>query len=171
MPEPASAFVDRAKARSKRSRASAVALAMALAAVATAASGALYKWTDANGRVVYSDQPPPAGTNATPEVLRGPSAPANPNALKELAAKDAELKKRQLERADDAKKAEKTKVDAERRTDSCSQLRGQIKLLSGDDVVYRANEKGERVYMDDEMKRKERERIETMVREYNCPPA
>ena len=29
------------------------------AACAGAASAALYKWTDAQGRIVYSDQPPP----------------------------------------------------------------------------------------------------------------
>ena len=36
----------------------AAALALCLAASPIVASAALYKWTDANGRVVYSDQPP-----------------------------------------------------------------------------------------------------------------
>jgi hypothetical protein len=133
-------------------------------------SAALYKWTDANGRVVYSDQPPPASLNLNAERLNAPPPPANPNALKDMASKDAELKKRQLDRAEDAKKAEKSRADADRRTDSCSQLRGQVRLLASGDAVYRANEKGERVYMDDATKRRERERIEALIRDNNCPP-
>jgi hypothetical protein len=147
------------------------AVALASVALAGPASAALYKWTDANGRVVYSDQPPPAGSGATAEVLRAPPPPANPNAVKEMAAKDADFRKRQTDRADDAKKAEKSKADADRRTDNCAQLRGQAKLMTADELVYRMNEKGERVYMDDAAKAKERERIEGLMREHHCPPA
>ena len=50
---------------------------------AAPASAAIYKWTDANGRVVYSDQPPPA--NVKVEAIAPPPPPANPNAVKELA--------------------------------------------------------------------------------------
>jgi hypothetical protein len=104
-------------------------------------------------------------------VLTPPPPAANPNAVKEMASKDAELKKRQLDRADDAKKADKARADDTRKAESCAQLRGQVRLLAGDNVVYHANEKGERVYMDDAAKKRERERIEGMIREYNCPPA
>src|SRR6266542_2414969 len=153
---PSASATERAFARSPRHAAICVAAALVLCAIAGAAPAALYKWTDANGRVVYSDQPPPS---------------ANPHAVKEMANKDAELKKRQLDRAEEAKKADKSRADADRKAESCTQLRGQIRLLGGDDVVYRANEKGERVYMDDAAKRKERERLEGIVRENNCPPA
>ncbi len=142
-----------------------------LCAIAGAAPAALYKWTDANGRVVYSDQPPPAGTNAKAEMLNAPPPPSNANAVKEMATKDAELRKRQLDRAEEAKKAEKAKAEAARRTESCTQLRSQIRMFNGNDAIYRANEKGEPVYMDDAAKRKERERLETLSREQNCPPA
>ncbi len=64
-------------------------LAAALAIVALPAAAALYKWTDANGRVIYSDQPPPG--NVKVESINAPPPPANPNAAKELAAKEADL--------------------------------------------------------------------------------
>jgi hypothetical protein len=60
-------------------------------------SAALYKWTDANGRVIYSDQPPIG--NVKVETINAAAASANPNAVKELAAKDAELKKAKQARA------------------------------------------------------------------------
>ncbi len=168
---PSASATERAFARSPRHAAICVAAALVLCAIAGAAPAALYKWTDANGRVVYSDQPPPVSANVKAELLSPPPPSANPHAVKEMANKDAELKKRQLDRAEEAKKADKSRVDADRKAESCTQLRGQIRLLGGDDVVYRANEKGERVYMDDAAKRKERERLEGIVRENNCPPA
>src|SRR6266545_5868504 len=169
-PPPASAVKAR-KAQSLRRLVTYVATGLALCAIAGAAPAALYKWTDANGRVVYSDQPPPVRANVKAELLSPPPPSANPHAVKEMANKDAELKKRQLDRAEEAKKADKSRADADRKAESCTRLRGQIRLLGGDDVVYRANEKGERVYMDDAAKRKERERLEGIVRENNCPPA
>jgi len=158
-------------ARRVRRIAVGVAAAFALCAFASTSPAALYKWTDANGRVVYSDQPPPAGTNAKSETLNAPPPPANANAVKEMVNKDADLKKRQTDRAEEAKKAEKAKADADRRTESCTQLRSQIRLFNGKDAVYRANEKGEPVYMDDAAKKKERERLEGLSRELNCPAA
>ena len=68
----------------------------ALAALALPAAAALYKWNDENGRVVYGDTPPP-GVKA--ERVNPVVTPADPNALRDLAAKDAQMNKRQLERA------------------------------------------------------------------------
>ena len=66
------------------------------AALSLPAMAALYKWTDANGRVVYSDQPPPGGVKS--EVVGPAPPPANPNAVKEMASQDQEMRKRQLDR-------------------------------------------------------------------------
>ena len=37
--------------------------------------------------------------------------------------------------------------------------------------MYRLNEKGERVAMDDAARKAEAERLEQLVKERNCPPA
>ena len=73
-------------------------------------AAALYKWTDANGRVVYSDQPPPG--NVKVDTLAGPPPPANPNAVKELASKEADAKKQQ---AGCRGKRQEGRADARRR--------------------------------------------------------
>jgi hypothetical protein len=75
-----------------RSVSHAVICVLALALVAGPATAALYKWTDASGRVVYSDQPPTG--NVKVETLQGPP-PANPSAVKDLANKELEFKQRQ----------------------------------------------------------------------------
>lgn len=42
-------------------------LAVAIALVSAAGAQSVYRWVDANGRVQYSDQPPPAGTKNVQE--------------------------------------------------------------------------------------------------------
>ncbi len=144
----------------------AVLLAAGALALAGAASAALYKWTDANGRVVYSDQPPPG--NVKVETIQGAPPPSNPNAVKELAAKEAELKKRQIDAADAAKKAEAQRADLARVGDACSRAQMQIKQLAAEMIgLARYNEKGEIVIVDDATRRKEREQLENWYKA-NC---
>jgi hypothetical protein len=137
-------------------------LALALGASAPVGA-ALYKWVDANGRVSYSDQPPPG--NAKSELVALPVAPANPDAVKEMANQAADLKKRQTQRDDDVKKAEKARADADQQRVSCAEVRSQIKLYQSATLLSTVNEKGEPVYMDDSMKNRERQRLESMARE------
>jgi hypothetical protein len=133
---------------------------------AESAAAALYKWTDASGRIVYSDQPPPG--NVKSEILKGPPPPANPNAMKEMATKELEYRQRQLDKAEAGAKAEKDRSMAKERADSCAQVKGQMQTLAEEGLaLYRINEKGERVPMDDAARRAERERLGKWMRE-NC---
>src|SRR5689334_16577704 len=132
----------------------------------TGVAATLYKWTDASGRVVYSDQPPPG--NVKSEILKGPPPPANPNAVKDLANKELEYRQRQLDKAEASAKAEKDSAAAKARADDCTQVKGEMQQLAqGDLSFYRINEKGERVAMDDASRRAERERLGKWMRE-NC---
>jgi len=143
------------------------ALAALLPLAAPPAAAALYKWIDANGRTVYSDQVPP-GVKAEPVGAAPP--PANPNAVKDLANQDAEFRKRQLERAEDGKKTDKARTDSAKLATLCAQARAQIASLRTEQVViYRLNEKGERVVMDEATRRAEIGRVEALMRERNCP--
>jgi hypothetical protein len=141
----------------------------ALAAVcAGSAPAALYKWTDAQGRIVYSDQPPQG--NVKTEQLRGPPPPANPNAAKDLAQKSADFKKRQSDSADAAAKVDKARADAAQRNESCANAKSQLKQLAENQIViYRYNEKGEREVMDDDARGKERAKLNAWMRDNKCP--
>ena len=145
-----------------------VAAALAACAVAAAlpAAAALYKWTDANGRVVYSDQPP-SSASVKAETLAAPAPAANPNAAKELAQKEADMRKRSTDRAEAAVKAEKELTAKEQRTEECTRMANNIKQLSSSQFrIYRANEKGEQVEMDDAAKQRERARLEGLQKEH-----
>lgn len=67
------------------------ALGLTLALVATSVCAqAVYRWTDANGRVIYSDQPPPPGAkDASERNVRGNSIQNNEVSL---ASTDAQKK-------------------------------------------------------------------------------
>lgn len=141
--------------------------AAVLLAVAVPAAGALYKWTDANGRVVYSDQPPPPGVKS--EALNAAPPPANPNAVRELAEQEAELKKRQQDRVKQAEDQSKAQADAGKRNAGCVSARAQVQALGESQrVVYRYNEKGERYALDAATRQKEQAELTRWIAA-NCP--
>jgi hypothetical protein len=144
-----------------------LAAAAAMALVVQAALGAMYKWTDANGRVVYSDLPPPG--NVKVETVNAPPPPTNPNAAKELATKQLESAQKRQQRAEDDAKSAKAKADTDKKREECEKVQGQIALLLNSDQMpfYQSNAKGEPVYMDDSARRRELEQRQIWMRD-NC---
>ena len=142
-------------------------LATALVTAGTPASATTYKWTDASGRVIYSDQAPTG--NFKVETINAPPPPANPNAVKELASKDADIKQQKLLRAEEEGKAAKARVEANLNREQCERVRGQIVTLgqSSQLVIYTTDAQGQRTAMDDAARVRERQRLEAWVRE-NC---
>ncbi len=142
------------------------AAALACALAAGGAGATLYKWTDANGRVVYSDQPP-AG-NVKVEIVGGAPPPDNPNAARDMANKDVEMKKAQRERTEEAAKSDQARADAVRRAGVCDQARAAVRMYQADNKIplYRLNEKGERVLVGDDERRRKLEEQQKLAREY-----
>ena len=150
-----------------RATLSALALSLLAVTVAAGAQAALYKWTDAQGRVVYSDQPPSG--NVKSEQLRGAPPPANPNAAKELAQRDAEFKKRQDDAAKADAKATKDRAASAEHAENCAQMRAELKQLTESQLaIYRYNANGEREVMDDDARAKERVKVNAWIRDNKC---
>jgi len=145
----------------------ALAVSLLVAAYAAGADAALYKWTDAQGRIVYSDQPPQA--NVKTEQLRGAPPPANPNAAKELAQREADFRKRQADADAAAAKSGKQQASSEQRADNCAQVKGELKQLAESQLaIYRYNEKGEREVMNDDARARERAKLNAWMRDNKC---
>jgi hypothetical protein len=147
-------------------RAVAAVSAAALLAAFGPAGAVLYKWVDANGRVTYSDQAP--GGNVKAEIVGAAPPPADPSAVRELAAQEADLKKQQTQRADEQKKAAKTRAEQAQLQQDCSDARERLKLYASDEPIGRINEKGEQVLIDDAARQSVRERLRSQIRE-RCP--
>ncbi len=151
----------------RRSLFMAVTFGLIAGLMAQSSGAVLYKWTDENGRTVYGDQPPPG---AKPERLNASVGPADPNAVRDMANKDADIRKRQQQRVDDVAKGEKEQSDAKRKLDQCVQARGRIRTLREDVAVYRYNEKGERSYYKPADREKAINENQKILRDLNCPP-
>ena len=148
-------------------------LVLAAGALFTMSAAAeTYKWTDAEGKVHYSDQPPPSNikdlntmtprkktsrsapppeeeanpADAKPADAKPKPAPAGPKTAQEL---DAEFRKRQVETAEKEAAQKKLAQEAESKKRNCAQARANVTRLQSGGRVARANDKGEDEYLDD----------------------
>ncbi len=140
-------------------------LAAATLALTLPAWATMYKWVDADGKTVYSDQPPPA--NVKSQVIAPPPPPSNPDAVKDLINAETEIRQREKARQESAKEAQKKQVEAAKKQDLCNSVRSQIQTLRRDDL-YRYNAKGEREYVDADTRQRETDEQQRILRE-NCP--
>jgi hypothetical protein len=129
-----------------------------------------YKWTDPDGKIHYSDQPPPSTVKDESVIQRGKNAPPPAAAAtgekgKTAAPKaatpqeqEAEFRKRQVANAE-KEAAEKKKADeaAEKKT-NCEAAKGQLANLQAGGRITRNNAKGEREFMSDQEVAQEIER-------------
>jgi hypothetical protein len=141
-------------------------LGVFLALATTASHAILYKWIDENGRVAYGDQPPPG---AKPTKLNASVGPTDPNAVRDMATKDAEINKRQQQRVEEAAKTAKDEADSKKKLDQCVQARGKIKTLRNDLAVYKYNEKGEKVFYEAADRERAVADSQKLMRDLNCP--
>ncbi len=113
-----------------------------------ALAAGLYKWVDENGKVVYSDTPPPASAKES-KALAAPPPPADPGAAKSLEDRRQKLQK---SRENEAEQAKKDAEEAARKAESqanCGQWRGELIAIDKGVVGARINEQGERVLLDE----------------------
>jgi hypothetical protein len=148
-----------------------------LALAAAPDASAQFQWRDANGRMVYSDMPPPASV-APASVLRAPgkaapsssaegqfgsdtparapssahtAAPARAAAVT-AADRELEFRKRRMEKAEADRKAAEASVQAQRKAAACADSRSEIRALESGLRMSRVNEKGERETLDDKQR-------------------
>ncbi len=144
----------------------------------SAAHAQAYKWKDANGRIVYSDQPPPRGTPAA-NILKAPkgfpaptaaeppagaaaatdpagtkpaagaSPAATPKAPMTTAEREADFRKRQAENQKKAQEAEKKAAEESQRQAQCNSLKQNLAALESGQRMVRTDSNGERVFIDD----------------------
>jgi Domain of unknown function (DUF4124) len=148
-------------------------LAAAAFAVVAVLSGspaiaAMYKWVDENGHVNYGDTPP-AGVKAERMVTNAP--PADPAAVRDLATKDAEIRKRMQQRTDDDAKVQKDRVADNLRLTQCQQAIGRVRTLRQDQNVYRYDEKGDKVFLDAAARENSIAENQKLMRDLGCTPA
>jgi len=104
----------------------------------------LYKYVDKDGKTVYSDQPP---VNVDSKQISGPSAPAA--ASKSFLERDKELEKTRTENRERAKKSEETARRSQEDQERCTQARTILQTYTDGGRIYKYNDKGERMFMEE----------------------
>lgn len=130
-----------------------VAIAL-LALSAGASAGQINKCVDAGGKVVgYGDCPPGSRSEASSVKSAPPPAPApaaKSSAPQSVAEKDADYRKRQMEKKEaDEKSAKKAEITAQNAR-ACEDSRAYLKSLQSGNRITRNDPKtGERVFLQD----------------------
>ncbi|MGH8802449.1 MAG: hypothetical protein ACREX6_09200, partial [Casimicrobiaceae bacterium] len=115
-----------------------------------------------------SDQPPPP--NVRSEQLQAAPPPANPNAAKELAQKEADYRKRVADNAAARATADKTHAAEAERAQGCAMAKGNLEELADTStqiVGHGAN--GQREVMTGEARTQERARLTAWMHDNKCP--
>lgn len=128
---------------------------VSMLALATVAQAGVTRWVDAEGKVHYSDQPPPptAKSQKTLDLKAGPAlpivAPDGKGGEKSLAEKDLESRKRRVQAEEAAAKQARDQEEAKNRKANCEQARNQLQALQEGQRIAKFDEKGERVFLED----------------------
>lgn len=154
------------------------AAALSLAALLTAFTGpaaAQWKWRTPDGRVQYSDRPPPPGV-AEKDILQQPRGAARPATTPSpaaspaatspaAAASDPELearRRKEKEQQDAQRKAEEDKL-AKQRAENCQRAQGYLRSLNDGVRIARTNAQGEREILNDEQRAEETRRTQQII--------
>ncbi len=148
--------------------------ALLMAALATSSTFAQtqWKWRDAQGRLQFSDRPPPQGTPDKDILVRPPGAkgqvqiidlnappPAKATAPAAAASSAEDRRKAQEKTREEAeanaKRKEVDEQNARVRADNCRAAQQNLRSLETQGRVARVNEKGEREFMDDTQRQRE----------------
>jgi hypothetical protein len=122
---------------------------------------------DATGKVVGYATECPSGTRAEETKIK--SAPVAPSTQKSLAERDAEFRKRQIEKQEAETKAGKKMAEAADRKRACEDSKAYLKALQERQRIVRVDPKtGERGYLNDNEYAGELARTQRSV-EQSCP--
>jgi hypothetical protein len=112
---------------------------------------AISKWVDDQGRVHYSDQPPPPGkqTKTLREDDTADSASSGASATKTLAEHEAELKKDKAEKQSAADKAAQLKAAEDTLKANCANAQQNLRSLQSGMRIMEVDANGQRYYIDD----------------------
>ena len=120
-----------------------------------------YRWVDENGQAHFGDRPP-AGAVSDEISMARPAVDVDTVARERKQRMNEFLEQSDKERAERNKLKAREEARATAQEARCQQLRGRLKHLQRVSRIYRINNDGERVYVDDE--ENERLRREFSVR-------
>jgi hypothetical protein len=148
-----------------RNQAIFTALLLTLVASSGAFAQNIYKWTDAEGNIHYGDRP----IGAQAEKIGISSKPTDPQRIEAQAQARVSAQAKAAEDAASAPQGpspEELRAEADERASRCSQYRQTQQKFVVSRRLYREDENGERVYLDETEMQAARDKVDGQVEEY-----
>jgi hypothetical protein len=134
-------------------------LLILLILASTNAFAEVNKWVDDQGRVHYSDQPPPPDVRA--ETLRSaPDAASGVAGTGDFVQQEAALKRAQQAQQSDAAQAAAKQATAEALKANCEAARDSLRSLQSGARIMDINASGERYYLDDSQRQQRIDKVQ-----------
>ena len=139
---------------------------LAVSAAGMAFASNIYKWTDEQGNVHYGDRPT---GDASEERLAISSRPTDPSKVQTRvqAAYEARAAAKKAAASEPAgPSSEELQAQALERQEKCATYKARLQKFLTSHRLYKEDENGERVYLDEDETLAARERVRNQVEEY-----
>lgn len=142
--------------------------AIALIFSAAATANEIYKWTDEDGNVHYEDRPTGAPSEQRIDIAyrRTDNGAVRQRVQARLDAQTARTEARSVAAAEEEERAEAQAAEEERKK-KCESYRARLETYLQSRRLYRTDDNGERVYLDEQETLDARKRVEDLIAE-NC---
>lgn len=132
--------------------------------ITSIAQAGTYRWVDENGQTHFGDRPP--ADAASDEVNVNPAPAGSDAAVRERQQRMNDfLEQSEKERAERNEAKAQEEAMAAKQEARCEALQGRLKYLKSVSRLYRVNNEGERVFVDDEENERLRREFQARVRE------
>ena len=140
---------------------------MAMTLAGGAMANEIYKWTDENGTVHYGDRP--SGERTEERLAMTFTRTDNAAVQQRVQARvEATTARREAQSAaaEAAQKAAEEETMAAERAQRCDKARARLETYLQSQRLYRTDDNGERVYLDDTERETARQKTEEQITEY-----
>jgi hypothetical protein len=133
------------------------------------ANAGLTKWVDADGKVHYSDTPPPEVETKNVKDFSGKGKADAPSGYtpKSYVEREAELRKEKQSKDEAAQKKAQQDAQAENKKRNCEAARENLRTLDAGGRIANYDANGERSYLDDDARAQRREEANKAI-SANC---
>ena len=147
-----------------------IALGCAVAALTFAAGASasdIYRWTDEDGNVYYEDRPTGAPTEERVSISsnRTDSGAVDNRIQARLDRQTARDEAKAAAADAEQQAAAQAEVEAERQQ-ACERARARLETYLQARRLYRSDDNGERVYLDDDQRQEARQKAEDQITEF-----
>lgn len=126
----------------------------------------IYKWTDADGNVHYGDRPTGVATEERMAIRSTSTDPSKVQARAQSRYAPKEPAEEAVANEPQGPTEDELQAQAAERKEKCDTYKARLQKFVQSRRLYKQDENGERVYLDEDQTQAARERVENQVQEY-----